>query len=128
MSRSTNIHWAIVWYFYGWIDKHHTIAQWIFVDLDKLRASGLLDVDRPHIPNGDGTFFIAITIKELRKADCIIATHLTNLKVISILPDKHEWDTLSFVPRHHLNKKSCGKYNFSLWQPVQQQDLWEVSP
>lgn len=113
-------------YFYGWTDKNHNIVQWIFVDLGKLRASGLLDIIRSYIPNGDGTYFIAITIKELYKAGCIIATHLTNLKVTSIIPDKREWTTLSFVPRHRLNKKSCDKYNGSLWQPLQQQDLWEV--
>ncbi|SRR5260221_11098 len=114
-------------YFYGWTDNNHNIIHWIFVDLDKLRASGLLDKDRPHIANGDGTYFIAIKKEELYKAGCVIATHLTNLKVTSIIPDKREWNTLSFVPRHHL-KKSCDKYNGSLWQPVQQQDLWEVSP
>lgn len=113
-------------YLYGWTDRNHNIIHWIFVDLDKLRASGLLDKERRYIPNGDGTYFIAIKVKEeLHKAGCIIATHRTNLKVISIIPDKCEWNTLSFVPRRHSSKKNCDQYNGSLWQPIQQHDLWK---
>jgi hypothetical protein len=113
-------------YFYSWADKNHNIIEWIFVDLDKLRTSGLLDKERRWIPNGDGTYFVAISKEELYEAKCIIANHLTNLRVASIIPDKHEWNTLSFVPRHRMSAKNGDKYNGSLWQPTQQQDLWEA--
>lgn len=63
-------------YFYGWTDARGTIAEWILVDLDKLRATNLLN--KPLIPNFDGTYFIAITIKELDDADCLITKHLPN--------------------------------------------------
>jgi hypothetical protein len=59
-------------YFYGWIDENNNIAEWILVDLDKVREAGLLDKERCLIPNGDGTYFISITVKELRDVDSII--------------------------------------------------------
>lgn len=63
-------------YFYGWTDDNRSIAEWILIDLDKVRASGLLDKERPFKPNGDGTHFISITIRELHDAGCLIAYRL----------------------------------------------------
>lgn len=60
-------------YFYGWVDENGIIAEWILVDLDKVRSSGLLDKQRQEIPNTDRTtWFIAIKIWELRNAGCLI--------------------------------------------------------
>ena len=59
------------WYFYGWT-AHNKIIDWMLVDLDRLRRSGLLE-NRPLISNHDGTFFIAIPRSELE--DCIIARY-----------------------------------------------------
>lgn len=71
-------------YFYGWIDDNNRIAEWILVDLDKLRESGLLE-NRPFIPNRDpatgkpdGTHFIAIKASELYEAGCLIVYQLNN--------------------------------------------------
>ena len=63
-------------YFYGWLDETQTLAEWVLIDLDKVRKSGLLEKQRPFIPNGDGTYFISITLKELADADCLIASKL----------------------------------------------------
>lgn len=65
-------------YFYGWIDKNNRIAEWILVDLDKVREMGLLDKKRPLIDNYDGTYFIAISIAELEESDCLILSQLNN--------------------------------------------------
>ncbi len=59
-------------YFYGWVDDNGNIAEWILVDLDKVREMGLLEKERRLIPNGDGTFFISIPIRELRQSGCLL--------------------------------------------------------
>lgn len=56
------------WYLYGWI-KHDELDEWMLIDLDKLRSSGLLEQQRI-ISNYDGTHFIALSRVALR--DCII--------------------------------------------------------
>jgi len=63
------------WYLYGWLNKQDKVAEWILVDLDKLRERRLW-LGRHDIPNGDGTWFIAISSQELRKTDCLIAEQL----------------------------------------------------
>ena len=64
-------------YFYGWTNKQGEIAEWILVDLDKVRRAGLLEKQRRPRPNKDGeTFFIAIALKELFDEECILASQL----------------------------------------------------
>lgn len=67
-------------YFYGWIDKHGVIAEWILVNIPRMRESGLLDKPRPEIPNkepsGERTYFIPIDIDELVNAGCLIESQL----------------------------------------------------
>lgn len=65
-------------YFYGWIDKNNRIAEWILVDLDKVRETGLLEKERPLIPNYDGTHFVPIDIEELDEAGCLIIYQLND--------------------------------------------------
>jgi hypothetical protein len=50
-------------YFYGWGDDAELTA-WVFVDVGSVVARGL-HLDRPNIPNGDGTYFVAISLEEL---------------------------------------------------------------
>lgn len=52
------------WYLYGWTVKN-SINQWIFVDMDKMRSSGLIYLHRTEIPNKDGTAFVKFTLDEL---------------------------------------------------------------
>lgn len=59
-------------YFYGWIDKNNIIAEWMLIDLDKVRDMGLLDIERPLIPNFDGTYFVGIPLADLDEADCLL--------------------------------------------------------
>lgn len=63
------------WYLYGWLNKQDKVAEWILVDLDRLRKRKLW-LGRHDIPNGDGTWFIAISSQELRKTGCLIAEQL----------------------------------------------------
>lgn len=63
-------------YFYGWLDASGIIAEWILVDLDRTRATGILEKPRAFIPNGDGTYFIAIPWQELADAGCLIASKI----------------------------------------------------
>ena len=49
------------------------IVGWILVDLNIIRAWGLLEIDRRVIVNErDGSKFVSVTIKELDKHECII--------------------------------------------------------
>lgn len=58
------------WYFYGWVSDKNIIEEYIFVDLNKLRKTSLLE--RLLIDNKDGTYFIAISKKELKDSDCLV--------------------------------------------------------
>lgn len=60
------------WYIYSWADPK-MIQAWIFVDLDCLRKSGILDNPQklPRVPNPDGTTFVSISIDDLEKIGCI---------------------------------------------------------
>jgi len=61
------------YYFYGWTEGD-TVIEWMLVDLDKLRASGLLEKSRKEIRSPDGTYFIAINRNELEEHACISAS------------------------------------------------------
>lgn len=64
------------WYLYAWCDQRDQLSEWVLVDLHCLRESGLLERKRREQPNGDGTFFIAIPVPELRTAESVIAEHV----------------------------------------------------
>lgn len=64
------------WYVYIWKDKKNVWEYYIIADIDKLRESGLLDIVRPDIPNGDGTFFRAYSIEELKNVECVVESNL----------------------------------------------------
>lgn len=62
------------YYLYCWTDANNAICDWILVDLDLLRESGLLE-NRKEIPNKDGyTAFINIPAIELAANGCLIAS------------------------------------------------------
>lgn len=59
-------------YLYAWA-QGTKLPEWVLVDLDSLRASGLLE-DQSIIHNPDArTGFIAIPVSTLRLNDCVIA-------------------------------------------------------
>lgn len=58
-------------YLYSWQNENREIREYIIVDINKLRNSGLLN-DRKTIPNIDGTGFISIEIDELEEEDCLL--------------------------------------------------------
>jgi hypothetical protein len=65
------------WYLYAWTDGG-VITEWILVSLEKLRESGILDMEHEEIVNVDGeTSFVVIPIGELRQYNCIISSELT---------------------------------------------------
>lgn len=57
------------WYFYGWY--HNKIDEWIFINVHKALAAGLLN-NRPEIANGDGTYFIAVPLAELHQIGSLL--------------------------------------------------------
>jgi len=63
-------------YLYGWTESF-SIKEWMFVNLDRLRASGLLEQEWRTIANTDGkTSFIAIPFGTLLKYGCIANAHV----------------------------------------------------
>jgi hypothetical protein len=63
------------WYFYGWAEDG-LIDEWMIVDMNKVRAEGLLDKERYEISNKDGTYFVAVSARELFDCGCIAAHEL----------------------------------------------------
>lgn len=62
-------------YLYGWTDGPQ-IAEWMLVDLHRLRASGLLE-SRAFIRNTDGqTQFLAIDYHTLAAQGCVVAARV----------------------------------------------------
>lgn len=64
------------WYLYCWTNSDSQISEWILVDINKMRSTGLLNKSKKDIPNGDGTFFVAFDKVELRMNHCLISAHL----------------------------------------------------
>ena len=61
------------WYLYGWGDGRADLIDWVLIDLDAVRASGILDMDWRAIRNRDGvTEFIAIPIYQLDRRGLIV--------------------------------------------------------
>lgn len=58
------------WYLYMWT-KGGQAAAWIFVDMDSLRASGLLD-GAARQRNPDGVTFLPISVQALATAGCLV--------------------------------------------------------
>ena len=56
------------WYLYMWTERDE-VVDWIFVDLDKLRASGLLG-SAARQRNPDGVTFLPISVPKL--TDCLV--------------------------------------------------------
>lgn len=104
-------------FFYGWTTKDHKILEWVLIDLCKVRASGLLDRKWDETPNKDangnpdGTYFIAIPIRDLYAAGCLIAWDVSEK---ALLPLR------SHIPRVrvHVNKKPGQDIYVSLWEEV----------
>lgn len=61
------------WYLYAWADKFEVIKDWIFVDLDLLRLSGLINQYQTISNHDQKTGFIAIPSTELKNYKCIIS-------------------------------------------------------
>lgn len=65
------------WYLYGWVNGTNEITEWILVNLDCLRESGILNKKRKEISNADGmSWFVAIPLNELKTHGCVVAEKL----------------------------------------------------
>lgn len=64
------------WYFYGWVNPNGIIKEWILIDINIFRSSGLSAIDKEPIPNGDGTAFYPYTLDELFQHRCLLAHEL----------------------------------------------------
>lgn len=61
------------WYLYLWTDENG-VCDWILVDINKMRAAGLLNTSRAIILNKDGyTGFCTYTILELESAKALVS-------------------------------------------------------
>jgi len=61
------------WYLYAWTDRQGRISEWILVDVNKMRAAGLLDENRELIMNTDGdTGFYSYPLEELDAAGALV--------------------------------------------------------
>lgn len=72
------------WYLYCWTENNQ-IIDWILIDLDIVRRSGLLDKKRYQISNWDGTYFIAISVKELKDNNCLVSDRSTKFQQMRLL-------------------------------------------
>ncbi|MCP4142520.1 MAG: hypothetical protein GY755_19960 [Chloroflexi bacterium] len=62
------------WYLYAWEGKGGILSEWILVDIDKMRSSGLVYQDKKIKMNKDGyTGFINYSLQELSNIDAIVA-------------------------------------------------------
>ena len=63
------------WYLYCWTNQKGNINEWMFIDLNLVRISGLLDkmALQFDIPNNDGTYFKSCSIAELIKNECLMS-------------------------------------------------------
>jgi len=59
------------WYLYAWEDSPGVINEWMLIDLDKLRKSELLKLERFQ-SNGDGTGFYWYKQSELNQCGCLL--------------------------------------------------------
>lgn len=70
------------WYLYCWMQDNQTVGEWMLIDLDRMRESGLLDDDRYVQMNPGGkTGFVSIKPEELNTAGCLLAANLRGLVV-----------------------------------------------
>lgn len=60
------------WYLCGWTQDAEGITEWVLIDLDVVRAKGLLTLRRREFANPDGTKFVAIPVDELRRNGCVV--------------------------------------------------------
>jgi hypothetical protein len=61
------------WYLYAWAKDSNSFSEWWLLDLNALRASPLLNSERPETPNKDGlTAFKAFSASELYLWDILI--------------------------------------------------------
>ena len=62
------------WYLYAWANVNGGFNDWILVDIDKMRESGLFDTNRKVKMNKDGTTgFVAYNLSELVNVDALVA-------------------------------------------------------
>lgn len=68
------------YYLYGWTEGME-IPEWMFIDLDALRRSGLLDRQKPIHNYDNSSTFIAIAYQALDYHDCILSGHINGTPV-----------------------------------------------
>lgn len=61
-------------YIYVWA-AYGKVKDWILIDMEAVRLSGLLDI-APERFNNDGSSFIFITAKKLKEYGCIVAGNI----------------------------------------------------
>lgn len=62
-------------YLYGWTNGSH-ISEWMLIDLNRLRSSGLLQYTKPQFNRDRQTSFIAIPYPTLRQYGCVLNANM----------------------------------------------------
>jgi hypothetical protein len=83
LEKLRNKNDVATWYIYGW-ETNNKLDDWIMVNIQAMKKSGLLYDNRKPIPNPDGkTWFNAYTIAELHKSNAIAEFKATSELMIS---------------------------------------------
>lgn len=62
------------WYLYAWENQFGKLKEWMLININILRNSGLLDMNRPVKMNKDGaTGFVSFSIRELEGINSVAA-------------------------------------------------------
>lgn len=68
------------WYLYCWV-KNEKIHEWMFIDLDILRSTKLIERYQEKTNKNDGQLFKAIPYKVMLKQGCIVDSNLNPKKL-----------------------------------------------
>lgn len=61
------------WYLYAWAQDDNTFKEWIFIDINRMRETGLIYHDRQITKNPDNTTgFVSYSIPELLYHNCLV--------------------------------------------------------
>ena len=89
------------WYLYAWATNGSVFGDWIFINLDKLRQSGLLNEKWSIVPNWDNSSsFIGIPFFRLYDVGCVVdfkATTWLGKQLIHIRNGKKDLNILDYT-------------------------------
>lgn len=114
------------WFIYAWTGDRGAVIDWMLVDLNKMRSSGLLATDRKVIDNTDGeTGFVAFKRSELRAADCL-AKEMRHGTYTTCGYGQHSWQDVMADGRKKVVCATCGTFAGYYGSPADQSCIGKV--